>query len=299
MGASYHRVCTGCRRLLPARRFRGRIQRGGGRVDGGRPEGEEQHQGEDGDHRERQGGAHVRRGKLEYMGRKCPPKKRPRGAAGAGPAPGGEADEQPAAAHEADDDEPGPALEAVALSAGGSTPLDLVARPGELTLWPGDDGRGTAELALALSGRFRPVTGTVRLLGRETTSALLRRQVVPARVEEAIAAEPRLTVGEYLASCAVLHGSRHNRLDGPQALADVDYQGGAHVPIDELGPADAVRVAVAGALLARPVAVIVDRVDRGVGADDWPGLVADLHRAAELSGVALIASIIRAMEVDR
>lgn len=214
-------------------------------------------------------------------------------------APGGEADEQPAAAHEADDDEPGPALEAVALSAGGSTPLDLVARPGELTLWPGDDSRGTAELALALSGRFRPVTGTVRLLGRETTPALLRRQVVPARVEEAIEAEPRLTVGEYLASCAVLHGSRHNRLDGPQALADVGYQGAATVPIDELGPADAVRVAVAGALLARPVAVIVDRVDRGVGADDWPGLVADLHRAAELSGVALIASLIRAMEVDR
>lgn len=214
-------------------------------------------------------------------------------------APGGEADEQPAPPHEADDDEPGPALEAVALSAGGSPPLDLSARPGELTLWPGDDGRGTAELALALSGRFRPVTGTVRLLGRETTPALLRRQVVPARVEEAIEAEPRLTVGEYLASCAVLHGSRHNRLDGPQALAAVGYQGATHVPIDELGPADAVRVAVAGALLARPVAVIVDRVDRGVGAGDWPGLVADLHRAAELSGVALIASLIRAMEVDR
>lgn len=215
------------------------------------------------------------------------------------PESGSGADEQPAAAHEADDDEPGPALEAVALSAGGSTPLDLVARPGELTLWPGDDSRGTAELALALSGRFRPVTGTVRLLDRETTPALLRRQVVPARVEEAIEAEPRLTVGEYLASCAVLHGSRHNRLDPPQALADVGYQGAAQVPIDELGPADAVRVAVAGALLARPVAVIVDRVDRGVGADDWPGLVADLHRAAELSGVALIASLIRAMEVDR
>ncbi|MEZ5200579.1 MAG: hypothetical protein R2742_04400 [Micropruina glycogenica] len=28
-----------------------------------------------------------------------------------------------------------------------------------MTLWRGDDGLGTAELTLALSGRFRPVTG--------------------------------------------------------------------------------------------------------------------------------------------
>lgn len=214
-----------------------------------------------------------------------------------GPAPGSAVDspDQPEAQPEpqADPDEEPLALQAVALTAGDSDPLEVSARSGELTLWRGDDGLGTAELTLALSGRFRPVTGQVRLLTRDADPAVLRREVVVARVLDAVEAEPRLRVKEYLHSCLVLHGRRHNRLSPRQALAEVGYDGDDHTAMEDLPPADAVRVAVAGALLARPVAVTVDRVDRGIADDDWAALSADLRRAAELSGVAIVASAVR------
>lgn len=192
-----------------------------------------------------------------------------------------------------------PALAAVELTAGAGGPLTLSAASGTLTLWPGDDGHGTAELTLALAGRFRPVGGTIQALGVDASPEALRRQVVVARVVDAVEPEERLTVGEYLHSCRVLHGHRHNRLGDQQALDDVGYTGDVHDRIEELAPADGVRVVVAGALLARPVAAVVDRVDRGVGASEWPGLVADLQRAAELTGVAIVASALRSTEEER
>lgn len=192
--------------------------------------------------------------------------------------------------------DPPPALAAVELTAGAGGPLNLAAASGAFTLWPGDDAHGTAELTLVLAGRFRPVGGTVRALGVDAAPDSLRRQVVVARVLDAVEPEERLSVGEYLHSCRVLHGHRHNRIADAQALADVGYTGDVHDRIEELKPADGVRVVVAGALLARPVAAVVDRVDRGVPASDWPVLIADLQRAAELTGVAIVASAARVEE---
>lgn len=194
---------------------------------------------------------------------------------------------------------PPAALEARGLTAGPGGPLTLTAAPGRLTLWPGDDAHGTAELALALAGRFRPVGGTVRVLGVDETPEGLRRQVVLARVWDGVEPERWLSVGAYLHSCRVLHGRRHNRITDRQALDDVGFGGGVRERIEELAPADGVRVVVAGALLARPVAVVLDRADRGVGASDWTGLASDLQGAAELTGVAIVASATRTTEVER
>lgn len=189
-----------------------------------------------------------------------------------------------------------PALEAIDVRAGART-LSIAAAPGALTLWPGDDGPGTAELTLALSGRFRLAGGTVRVLDEPATPDLLRREVVLARVLDAVEPEPRLRVPEFLASCRVLHGSRHNRISAERALSDVGLAEVPRARMEELTPSDAVRVCVAGALLARPVAVTVDRIDRGVAESDWPGLRADLQRAADLTGVAIVASCTRTAEV--
>ena len=191
-------------------------------------------------------------------------------------------------------DEPTPAaLEAELVAAAASVTLSAAA--GVLTLWPGDDGTGVAELSLALAGRYRPAEGSVRLLGRPADPAELRRQVVLARVVDAVEPEPRLTVAEYLDSCAVLQGRKHNRMTLGRALDDVGLaEEVMSRRIEHLDPGDLIRACVAGALLCRPVAVVVDRVDRGIGEADWTAVAADLRRAADLTGVAIVASCIRA-----
>jgi predicted ABC-type transport system involved in lysophospholipase L1 biosynthesis ATPase subunit len=193
---------------------------------------------------------------------------------------------------------PPPALEARKLRVqSAEAELSLIAHPGTLAIWQGGDDRGTAELGLALAGRFRPSAGTVLLLDREADRAELQRAVVVARVLDAVEPEPRLRAGEYLATCAALHGTRHNRLGAEQALADVGFPvGRVAEQVEELSPDDQVRLCVAGALLSRPVAVVAARIDRGVDEDAWPGLLADLDAAAALTGVAIVASAARRVE---
>lgn len=191
-------------------------------------------------------------------------------------------------------DDPAVALAAAGLRVKGSpVTLTLTASLGLLTVWLGEDSDGTAELSLALAGRFR-AEGSILLLGRPASLRDLRQDVVVARVFESIEPEPRLMVSEYLATCEALHSPRHNRVGRLDALADVgagsDLLGRA---IEDLSPADLVRVCVAGALLSRPVAVVADRIDRGVLSGDWASLCRDLTAAADTTGVAIVASSAR------
>lgn len=175
--------------------------------------------------------------------------------------------------------------------------LHLTALPGEVTLWQADDSAGSAEFVLALAGRYRTSSGRILILDREADPPTLRREVVISRVVDVIEPEPRLTVGEYLASCRALHGVRHLRIGAGEAMEDVGLPAGSSAErIEDLSPADNVRVCVAGALLSRPVAVVVDRIDRGLTTPDWHALLADVEAAANRTGVAIVAGSTRSTE---
>lgn len=188
-----------------------------------------------------------------------------------------------------DDQDDALVLVADDLTVAGRT-FSVIGRRGGLELFAVDDGPGAGEVVLALGGRYRPAAGTVRFQGRVATPAQLRDRVAVAQVVGAVEPVMQTRVAEHLDLCAALGGHRDSarsaRIWGTVGLtAEI-----ARRRLDELSPGDMVRVAVAGALLARPAVVVADRIDRGVAQQDWPGLVADLRAAADTTGVAILAS---------
>lgn len=172
--------------------------------------------------------------------------------------------------------------------------LSFAAPAGSLTSWLGGNDSPTPELSLALAGRYRPISGTVTILGRPATATELRREVVLARLLDAVEPEPRLRVSEFLHSCQVLHGSRHNRLTPAEAAAESGLDGlDLHRKIEDLSAAERLLVAVSGAVLSRPVAVIVDRADHGLTDQEWSRSRDALNAAAAATGCAIVASISR------
>ena len=86
-------------------------------------------------------------------------------------------------------------------------PTSLTVKPGELTLVAGEPGTGHTALALLLSGRMKPSTGTV-----SPDAKLLRKQVVLVDAPEVNEPEDALTlaavVGEELAMNGMPSGKK-------------------------------------------------------------------------------------------
>ncbi|MFD9741664.1 ABC transporter ATP-binding protein [Umezawaea sp. NPDC059074] len=115
-------------------------------------------------------------------------------------------------------------------------PTTLRIGPGEFALVAGDPGDGHTALALALSGRLRPSTGSVLLDGRDAPADLRKRVALvdaPDVNEPEAALTLRTVVGEELAMIG--------RRSGRKAVADWLVEHGAdehadsrfeHVPAD-------------------------------------------------------------------
>ncbi|WP_051898748.1 ATP-binding cassette domain-containing protein [Sciscionella sediminilitoris] len=168
--------------------------------------------------------------------------------------------------------------------------VDLVVPTGSLTAVAGPSGSGRTMLLLALAGRAKPSSGTLRVLDERGNAELrrsaVREAVAVARVTGAAELEPDLRVIDHRSEAGMLAGKPID-YEWAAGVLGLSVDGAAFV--GELPADDATLLAVALAAAAKPSALVVDDVDAQVTQAQQARIWAAL---AELSGygVSVIAS---------
>ncbi|MEE1783788.1 ATP-binding cassette domain-containing protein [Streptomyces sp. SP17BM10] len=158
--------------------------------------------------------------------------------------------------------------------------VDLDVSAGGLLVVHGPGGSGRTSLLLALAGRMRLHTGAVEV-GRHRCPGRgarhVRRLVALARADGAVDLEGRLRTSEVIAERCWLE-----RDVTPRRVVEAARRVGLRLRpeslVEDLGPLDALLLAVALALAARPPVLVVDSLDRDCPAEDrehaWQALEA-------------------------
>ncbi|GAB3409742.1 ATP-binding cassette domain-containing protein [Flindersiella endophytica] len=187
------------------------------------------------------------------------------------------------------------AITAVGLAARGQRGLifqgvDADIPASSLAAVVGRGGSGRTSLLLALSGRFRLLSGRVKVGRYEAPQDLkaIRRVVAVARARPAIELDQQLRVAELLAERRAIAGpevERHFRTTSD--LVGIDVRQSTRV--EELVPADRLLLALALALAEGPTAVVVDDVDAGSTPEDLERVWGSLRSVAD-AGPTVVAS---------
>jgi ABC-type multidrug transport system ATPase subunit len=166
--------------------------------------------------------------------------------------------------------------------------LDLVARPGEVTLLVGANGCGKTTTLRVLCGLSKPDAGTVRVAGVDVAASRVAALAAVAFLPQSPRFHPRLTVGDILAFYASLRGL------GPERVADVearwalgDVRG---VATGRLSGGTRQRLALAVQALPDAPVLVLD--EPGLSLDpDWRRFLhAELHAAARRGATVLVAT---------
>lgn len=196
---------------------------------------------------------------------------------------------------------PDPVVEAQHLSLAGPegpvfTDVSLAVAPGRLTVVVGPGGSGRSSLLLALCGRMRGVSGTLRTQGRPVRSArdlrALRRTSSVARVATIVAPEARLTVAESVVERALADGVRPAAAERAFAAAEdvLDVRLDRATLGERLTAYERSALAIALALVRPAELVVVDDLDADLDLTQQQRLAAALVRLAGATGCAVLAS---------
>lgn len=175
------------------------------------------------------------------------------------------------------------------------TDVSFVVPPARLTVLVGPGGSGRSSLLLALCGRMRGCTGTVRWQDRPVRSGrdlrALRRGTSVARISTLVAPEAQLTVAESVVEHALLDGVRTAAADQAFAAAEdlLDVHLDRNTLAERLTAYDRTVLAVALALVRPADLVVLDDLDADLDLADQRRLTDALVRLAG-SGVAVLAS---------
>jgi ABC-2 type transport system ATP-binding protein len=166
------------------------------------------------------------------------------------------------------------------------TDVSLAVSPNRLTVLVGPSGSGRSSLLLALCGRMRGCTGSVRWQGRPVRSGrdlrALRRATSVARLSTFVAPEARLTVAESVVEHALLDGVRPAAAERAFAAAEDLLQ----VHLDRATLAERLTayersvLAVALALVRPSDLVVLDDLDADLDLADQRRLTDALGRVA-------------------
>lgn len=180
---------------------------------------------------------------------------------------------------------------------GGTTAIDdlsLSVAAGSVTGLLGPSGSGKSTLLRAIVGVQRIEAGTVKVLGAEAGSAILRRRV--AYVTQAPSVYMDLSVAENLRYFARLLGVPARRTD--QAIEAVALGGFSNRIVGSLSGGERTRVSLASALLGDPELLVLDEPTVGLDPllrrDLW-----DLFHSLAAAGVTLFVSSHVMDEADR
>jgi ABC-2 type transport system ATP-binding protein len=196
--------------------------------------------------------------------------------------------------------QPTPVVEAEHLSLVGLegpvfTDVSLAVQPGRLTVLVGPGGHGRSSLLLALCGRMRGCTGTVRWQGRTVRSGrdlrTVRRGASVARISTFVMPEARLTVAQSVVEHALLDGVRPAAAE--RAFAAAEDLLGVHLDrstlTERLTTFERSILAVALAVVRPADLVVLDDLDADLDLADQRRLADALVRLAA-SGPAVLTS---------
>ena len=186
---------------------------------------------------------------------------------------------------------PAPVVEAQRLSLAGPegpvfTDVSLAVEAGRATVLVGPSGSGRSSLLLALCGRMRGTTGTLRTHGHDVRSGrdlrALRRTTSVARIAAFVLPEPRLSVAESIAERALLDGVRPAA--GERAFAAAEELLEVHLDrsalVEQLVAYDRAALALGLARVRPADLVVLDDLDDDLDLTDQRRLVAGLVRLA-------------------
>src|SRR3954469_7639256 len=135
--------------------------------------------------------------------------------------------------------------------------VDLSLPAGSVAAIAGPAGSGRSMLLLTLAGRARPTDGTLSVDDADRRAAI-RRRVAVARVTGAIEPDPDLLVADCRREAVLL--SPGADVTWAQELVGLSADGAT--PVGDLAADDAALLALALAAASRPVALVLDDVDR-------------------------------------
>jgi ABC-2 type transport system ATP-binding protein len=166
--------------------------------------------------------------------------------------------------------------------------VDLALPAGSVGVIAGPAGSGRTMLLLALAGRARPTTGTLRV-GAAERPADIREQVTVARATGAVEPDPDLTVGDSRREAGLLFYGAD--LDWAEDLVGLDVD--SATVVGDLARDDRALFALALAAATRPAAVVLDDVDLHTSPDQQRRIWAALHAVAA-AGITAVASTVDA-----
>ena len=195
---------------------------------------------------------------------------------------------------------PVPVVEAEGLSLVGPegpvfTDVSLAVLPARATLLVGSSGTGRSSLLLALTGRMRGTTGTLRHQGRELRSGrglkTLRRATSVARASTFVVPEARLSVVQSVAERALLDGVRPAVAERAFAAAEelLYVRLDRTALVEQLPAYEATALCVALALVRPAELVVLDDLDADLDLTDQRRLLDGLVRLAA-TGPAVLAT---------
>ncbi|MGI3782827.1 MAG: ATP-binding cassette domain-containing protein, partial [Janthinobacterium lividum] len=177
------------------------------------------------------------------------------------------------------------------------TDVSLAVETGRLTVVVGPGGSGRSSLLLALCGRMRGCTGTVRSQGRPVASGrelrALRSRTAVARIATFAQPEPQLTVAQTVVERALLDGVRPAAADRAFAAAEdlLDVHLDRAALTERLTAYERSVLAVLLALVRPSDLVVLDDLCADLDLTDQRRLADALVRLAG-SGPAVLASTI-------
>lgn len=152
---------------------------------------------------------------------------------------------------------------------------------------------GRSALLLAVSGHMRPTEGRAFIGGIDVVDdpAGARRAVGLGLFEGLNDLERDLTVADHVRQELSLHPEAGGGVAADAALETVGLDVDPRTPVDELAPLERTLLGVALALVGSPAAIVVDDVDRDLGASERPILWHALKRIASRGTTVLTACI--------
>ena len=182
---------------------------------------------------------------------------------------------------------------------------------GSMITIEGPSGSGRTCLLLALTGRMKPTEGTATVAGTELPRrmAAVRRVSALAHVPGVTDLDPALTVAEHLSERALLQrrfgdslrallrprqegrAARRERIESALTAAGLDLESlpkGPRTAVRDLERAEALRLSLALALIARPRVLGVDDTDLKLS-DAERAAIWELLRSIAASGTTVLA----------
>lgn len=177
-------------------------------------------------------------------------------------------------------------------------PVDLDVRARQLCMVHGPLGSGKSALLLALTGRFRPLSGSLTIDGIDAIQHPLEAMQMTsvAQLGDYVRPEDRLTLAESVVERCFIDGfPRSQAAERVAAIEEtVGFRIEQHVELETLTPIEKAVASVALAMIRPSRVVVIDDADMTVPHSQQSLLFSLLERLTALDDSVIVASVVDA-----